>query len=156
MTNKQSDFFMYIIKCLIGVAIGFYLYRKYPEIGEWCLISIVLVLSPDRKDAMNLALIRIKANMVGAGIGLTLFFIHPMNLLMMSIGVTLTIITCRLLKLQEVTRAAAVAVIIILLHQKGQYFWDVALERAGGVLGGCLIAMLITYTFHVTIRKFKW
>jgi len=147
---------MYIIKCLIGVAIGFYLYRKYPEIGEWCLISIVLVLSPDRKDAMNLALIRIKANMVGAGIGLTLFFIHPMNLLMMSIGVTLTIITCRLLKLQEVTRAAAVAVIIILLHQKGQYFWDVALERAGGVLGGCLIAMLITYTFHVTIRKFKW
>jgi uncharacterized membrane protein YgaE (UPF0421/DUF939 family) len=156
MANKQSDFIMYIIKSLIGVAVGFYLYRKYPEIGTWCLISIVLVLSPDRKDATKLALVRIKANLVGAGIGLALFFIHPMNLLMMSIGVTLTIIVCRLLKLQEVTRAAAVAVIIILLHQKGQYFWDAALERAGEVLAGCLIAMLITYTFHVTSTKFKW
>ena len=156
MTNKQSDFFMYIIKCLIGVTIGFYLYRKYPEIGTWCLISIVMVLSPDRNDAMKLALVRIKANLVGAGIGLALFFIHPMNLLILSIGVTLTIITCRLLKIQEVTRSAAVAVVIILLHQKGQYFWDVALERAGGVLSGCLIAMMITYTFHVAITKFKW
>jgi len=156
MARKQSDFFMYIIKCLIGVTIGFYLYRKYPEIGTWCLISIVMVLSPDRNDAMKLALVRIKANLVGAGIGLALFFIHPMNLLMLSIGVTLTIITCRLLKIQEVTRSAAVAVVIILLHQKGQYFWDVALERAGGVLSGCLIAMMITYTFHVAITKFKW
>jgi len=156
MARKQSDFFMYIIKCLIGVTIGFYLYRKYPEIGTWCLISIVMVLSPDRNDAMKLALVRIKANLVGAGIGLALFFIHPMNLLILSIGVTLTIITCRLLKIQEVTRSAAVAVVIILLHQKGQYFWDVALERAGGVLSGCLIAMMITYTFHVAITKFKW
>ena len=156
MARKQSDFFMYIIKCLIGVAIGFYLYRKYPEIGTWCLISIVSVLSPDRKDAMKLALVRIEGNLVGAGIGLALFFIHPMNLLMLSLGVTLTIITCSLLKLQEVIRSAAVAVIIILLHQKGQYFWDAALERAGGVLVGCLIAMLITYTFHATSTKFKW
>jgi uncharacterized membrane protein YgaE (UPF0421/DUF939 family) len=156
MARKQSDFVMYILKCLIGVAVGFYLYRKYPEIGVWCLISIVSVLSPDRKDAMKLALVRIEGNLVGAGIGLALFFIHPMNLLMLSLGVTLTIITCSLLKLQEVTRPAAVAVIIILLHQKGQYFWDVALERAGGVLAGCLIAMMITYIFHEAITKFKW
>ena len=156
MARKQSDFVMYILKCLIGVAVGFYLYRKYPEMGTWCLISIVFVLSPDRKDAMKLALVRIEGNLVGAGIGLALFFIHPMNLLTLSLGVTLTIITCSLLKLQEVTRSAAVAVIIILLHQKGQYFWDVAFERAGGVLGGCLIAMMITYAFHVAITKFKW
>jgi uncharacterized membrane protein YgaE (UPF0421/DUF939 family) len=155
MTNKQSDFILYLIKSLIGVIIGFYLFRRFPEVGAWCLISIVLVLSPDRKDAMNLALNRIKANLVGAGIGLTLFFIHPMNLLMMSIGVLLTIIVCQLLKLQDVSRSAAVSVIIILLHQKGAYFWDVALERAGGVVGGCIIAMLITFVFHYALVKFK-
>ncbi len=156
MTNKQSDFIIYLVKCLIGVIIGFYLFRRYPEVGAWSLVSIVLVLSPDRKDAMNLAINRIKANIIGASIGLALFYIHPMNLLMMSIGVLLTIIVCQLLKLQDVSRSASVAVVIILLHQRGAYFWNVALERAGGVVGGCVMAMLITYIFHQLLVKFKW
>jgi uncharacterized membrane protein YgaE (UPF0421/DUF939 family) len=155
MTNKQSDFLRYIVKCLIGVVIGFYLYNKYPEIGAWCLISIVLVLSPDRKDAIKLALTRIKANLIGAAIGLSLFFIHPMDLLIICIGVVLAVTICQLLNLEDTGRSAAVSVIIILIHEKGPSFWNVALERAGGVVGGCVIAMLITYIFHIMLFKFK-
>jgi uncharacterized membrane protein YgaE (UPF0421/DUF939 family) len=123
--------------------------------GAWCLISILLVLAPDRKDAMTLAKTRIKANLVGATIGLIIFSIHPVNLLMICIGITLTIIACELLKLQTATRSASIAVLIITMHEPGQHFWNVALERAGGVLAGCVIGMLITLAFHTTIIRSK-
>src|SRR5206468_13035466 len=97
----------------------------------------------------------IKANLVGASIGLILFFIHPRNLLMMSIGVALAIITFEILKLQAVTRSAAVAVLIILIHEPGKYFWNVALQRAAGVVRGCIIAMLLTLVFHAFVDKAK-
>ena len=151
--NKRGLFLLYLLQCLIGVIIGFYLYRTRPELGAWCLISIILVLAPERKDALTLALNRIKANLVGAAVGLILFFIHPMNLFMMSLGVILAVVICELLKLQAVTRSAAVAVIIILMHEPGRYFYDVALERAAGVIGGCGIAMLLTFTLHTVLKK---
>lgn len=155
ITQRQRNLLLYILECVAGTAIGFYLYRFYPTLGAWALISIILVLAPDRKDAMTLAKTRIKANLVGAMIGLAIFFIHPVNLLMMCIGVTLSIIACELLKLQPATRSAAIAVLIITMHEPGKYFWDVALERGGGVLAGCVIGMLITWIFHTVLIRSK-
>ncbi|MEO8584458.1 MAG: FUSC family protein [Flavitalea sp.] len=153
MKEKAVSLILYIAECLIGTAVGFYIYRSYPTVGAWCLISIVLVLSPDRKDAMNLAMNRIKANIVGAIVGLALFFIHPINLVMICIGITVTIVACEVLKLQVATRSATIAVLIITMHEPGQYFWDVALERAGGVVSGCIIGIIITYAFHLFISR---
>ncbi|WCT13109.1 FUSC family protein [Mucilaginibacter jinjuensis] len=155
MAFKYNNLLRYIIKCLIGTAIGFYLYRLFPTLGAWCLISIILVLAPDEKDAMNLATNRIIANLIGAAIGLTLFYIHPINLFMICLGITIAIVACELLKLQTATRSAGVALLIITMHQPGQYFWDVALERAGGVLCGCIIGMIITYVFHISLLRSK-
>lgn len=155
MTQRQRSLLLYIAECVAGTAIGFYIYSVYPTIGAWCLISIILVLAPDRKDAMTLAKTRIKANLVGAAIGLIIFFIHPVNLLMICIGITSSIIACELLKLQPATRSAAIAVLIITMHESGKHFWNVALERAGGVLAGCVIGMLITWSFHAIIIRSK-
>lgn len=69
MFKKNIDLLLYVIKSLIGVAVGFIIYREFPSIGSWCLFSIILVLTPDRKDSINMALTRIKANVVGAVIG---------------------------------------------------------------------------------------
>ena len=153
LSKKLVDWLLFVLECLIGTAIGFYLYRLYPTIGAWSLISIILVLSPDRRDAMNLALNRIKANVIGASIGLILFFIHPINLLMICIGIAAAITACELLGLSTVARSAMVAVLIITMHEPGQYFWDVALERAGGVILGCIIGVLITYVFHIVVTR---
>jgi uncharacterized membrane protein YgaE (UPF0421/DUF939 family) len=152
INKKFTDKLLFIIECLIGTAIGFSLYRLYPTVGAWCLFSILLVLSPDRKDAMALATTRIKANLVGAAIGLALFYIHPINLLMVCLGIAATIIACEILNLQTAMRSATIAVLIITLHEPGQYFWDVALERAGGVILGCIIGVIITYIFHITTQ----
>ncbi len=148
MNQKQVDFLLYILKCLIGAAIGFFIYRAFPEGGAWSLVSILLVLSPEGKDAINLAEVRIKANLVGAGTGLLLFFLHPPAFFMICLGVVIVVVICELLKLQAATRSALASVVIICIHEFGQYFWQIAVERAAGVIGGCLIALLITYLVH--------
>lgn len=148
MDQKQIDFLLYVLKCLIGAIIGFIIYRAYPEGGAWSMVSILLVLSPEGKDAITLAEVRIKANLVGAGTGLLLFFIHPPALIMVCLGVVIVLVICELLKLQGATRSALASVVIICIHEAGQYFWQVAVERAAGVIGGCLIALLITYLVH--------
>ncbi len=148
MDQKQLDFLLYVLKCLIGAAVGFFIYRAFPEGGAWTLVSILLVLSPEGKDAINLAEVRIKANLVGAGTGLLLFFIHPPAFIMICLGVIIVLVICELLKLQVATRSALASVVIICIHESGKYFYQVALERAGGVVGGCLIALLITYLVH--------
>lgn len=155
ITRKQADMLLYILKSLIGTAIGFYLYRLYPTLGAWCLFSIILVLTPDRKEALTLALTRIKANLVGAVTGLTLFFIHPVNLMMICIGITAAIVICECLKLQAATRSACIAVLIITMHEPGKYFWDIAVTRAAGVIIGCLIGVAITYVFHNIHLKYS-
>ena len=155
MKIKQADLIIYIIKCLLGAGIGFAVYRNFPDTGLWCLLSIILVLAPDRKDAFTLAINRIKANLVGSSIGLILFFIHPINLFMIGIGIVAAIVVCELFKIQVATRTAIVALLIIALHEPGQYFWDIALERALGVVGGCVVGVLITYAFHIAILKYR-
>lgn len=148
MDQKQIDFLLYVLKCLIGATAGFLIYRSFPEVGAWSLISILLVLSPEGKDAINLAEVRIKANLVGAGTGLILFFLHPPAYIMVCLGVVIVLVICELLKLNVAARSALASVIIICIHETGHYFWQVAVERAIGVIGGCLIALVITYMVH--------
>lgn len=148
MDQKKIDILLYILKCLIGAVIGFFIYRAFPEGGAWSLVSILLVLSPEGKDAINLAEVRIKANLVGAGTGLILFFIHPPAFFMVCLGVVIVLVICELLKLQLAARSALASVVIICIHESGKYFYQVALERAAGVILGCLIALLITYLVH--------
>lgn len=102
---------------------------------------------------MALAMNRIKANLVGAAVGLLLFYIHPINILMISIGIITSLAICELFNLQAAARSAMVSVLIITLHQPGQYIWNVALERAGGVMTGCVIGVILTFVFHKIIAK---
>ena len=143
---------LYIVEAVIGTGIGYYLYHLYPVLGNWTLISVVLVLAPDRRDAISLAVSRIKANLVGAAVGLGLFYLHPINFPMICLGLALAIIACDVLGIQAATRTATVAILIVLLHEPGKHLWEVATERAVGVVLGCLIGVLITYTFHLLIQ----
>lgn len=154
MRKEHKDLLVFIMECLTGTVIGFILYRLYPAVGAWCLFSIILVLAPDKKDALTLALNRIKANLVGALIGLIISFFHPVNLLTICIGIASAMVVCELLKLNAVVKSAIVAILIITMHVPGEVFWDIALERAGGVMLGCIIGVVITYVFHTARAKF--
>ncbi len=70
MNERMKTLLIYAAKCVTGTALVFLL-AKWWQYNDttWCLISVLLVLSPDHKEAIPLAVNRIKANLVGAGIG---------------------------------------------------------------------------------------
>lgn len=152
LDRKHVLVLLYIVEAVIGTGIGYYLYHLYPVLGNWTLISVVLVLAPDRRDAIALAVSRIKANLVGAAVGLGLFYLHPINFPMICLGLAISIVICDALGIQAATRTATVAILIILLHEPGKHLWEIATERAVGVVLGCLIGVFITYLFHLLIR----
>ncbi len=140
---------IYIAKCVTGVLIAFLLaqllhYSDY----IWCLISIILVLSPDGTDALTLAVSRMKANLIGAGAGLIMLVLHPVSVIMVAGAVIITIVVCYFAKLENPTRSALAASIIVTLHESGKHIWDAALERVIAVLAGCLLGLVITFIYH--------
>lgn len=140
---------IYIAKCVTGVLIAFLLakllhYNDY----IWCLISIILVLSPDAKDALPQASNRIKANLAGAAAGLVMLLFHVSPEITVSGAVMITIVVCYFTKLETPTRTALAATIIVTIHESGKYIWDSALERVIAVIAGCVIGIVITFIFH--------
>jgi len=119
LRENRLYFITYALECLIGTLIGYSLYRLHPVIGAWSLLSIILVLSPDRKDALNLAINRIKANLIGSSTGLILFSFLPMGLMTICLGVFLTLVFCRFLKLEVASRTAMISVLIVTMHEPG-------------------------------------
>jgi uncharacterized membrane protein YgaE (UPF0421/DUF939 family) len=145
---------VYISKCVSGIllcsllSIFFGQWIDYP----WSLISVVLVLSPEGTDAVELALTRIKANLVGASVGVILLFSHipgPWNI---ALGAAFALFICYQLKLNAAARSTLAAVIIILLHHEGATLWSAALSRVSAVITGCVLGLIITYTFHSLIN----
>lgn len=140
---------IYIAKCVTGVLIAFLLAKLFHYNDYiWCLISIILVLSPDAKDALPQASNRIKANLIGAAAGLIMLLFHISPEITVSGSVLITIIVCYITKLEVATRTALAATIIVTIHENGKYIWDSALERVIAVVAGCVIGIIITLIFH--------
>lgn len=145
---------LYVLKCLIGLAAGYTLYRTFPQHQfYWSLISIVIVLAPDNTDSTKLAAERIAANIVGSTIGVTIFILHIPNLWLMGIGVIVTILICAQLSLLNAVRSALAALLVVMMHENQGGHWRVGLERLGCVMVGCLIALLITALFERLKKK---
>jgi len=142
--------FIYILQCIIGVCISYTLYKCFPQHQfYWSMISTILVIAPDGKGSNQLAIDRMKANILGSSIGLLLFLIHQPNLFLISIAVMLTIITGTFLKLNAALRPALSAVVIVMIHEEAQNStWHIAIERMGCVIIGCIIGLLITVAFN--------
>ena len=119
---------------------------------SWALISVLLVLSPDGKDSVTLAITRIKANVVGAAIGVLCLLIAPANMWTISLSLALTLGACYILKLDAGIRSALAASVIVMLHGSGKHLWDTALERVIAVLAGCVLGLIITFVFHFKVK----
>lgn len=142
---KKEDW-LYIIKCMIGAVICYWLYETFPQYPFfWALISVVLVVSPENDK--KLAYLRIEGNFLGSAIGLLLFFVPLPTIIILCLGVAFTIILGFLLKLHASVRTAVAANIIVLFQEKEAHNWKIALDRVGCVLVGCAIGFIITVLF---------
>ena len=150
LSLRNTKLFVYITKCVSGVLLCFLVslvvgrWVDYP----WSLISVVLVLSPEGKDALELAHTRIKANLVGASCGLLVLLTRtpgPWNIVA---AAALALWACDRLGLNNGARSTLAAVIIVLLHGE----WGAALSRVLAVFVGCLLGLGVTALFHALIR----
>ena len=150
MSPRYKSLLVYIAKCVAGIILCFYIaallknWVDYP----WLLISVVLVLSPDGTDAVELSLTRIKANLVGAAVGVIVLLLQVPSPWNIPVGAGLSLFICDQLKLNAGARSTLTAVIIILLYPEGEHLWDSALSRVIAVIVGSLLGLLITYVFH--------
>lgn len=147
-------FIEYIAKCLVGVALGYFLYYGFPQLADllyWGLLSIMLSITHD--NSSKVAHDRMKGNILGSVTGLFCFFLHsPPNFLTVCIGVVLTITLCAFLKLINVSRIALVGFMIVIIYQGVHVGWQGALYRMLSVVGGCLIGLAINQLFSILSR----
>jgi len=142
--SKQE--WLYVLKCTLGAAICYWLYEAFPQYPLfWSIISVVLVVSPENDN--KLAYIRIEGNFVGSAIGLLVYFLPLPNFILLCLGVSLTTLTGILLNLKMSVRTAVAATIIVLFQEKSAQSWDIALERVGCVVVGCIVGFIITVLF---------
>ena len=151
-----SNVCIYTVKCLVGFSIGYFLIREIPNHEmNWTLLSILLVLSPDDKDARRLAIERMKANLIGSGVGWLCYIIYKPNLYIILFGVVVTIAICHFFKLMTVTRTALATLIIVFIYEQKTATWYSAIERLLCVVGGCVIGVCITLFVAAHINFLK-
>jgi uncharacterized membrane protein YccC len=153
MSERTKSLVVFSGKCVTGTLALFIISRliQYEDIS-WSLISVMLVLTPDGKDAVPLAVTRIKANLVGAAVGLLCLLISPANMWILSLALTLTLSCCYLFRLDAGIRSSLAATVIVMLHYGGKHVWDTAIERVIAVLAGCVLGLIITFIFHANIK----
>jgi uncharacterized membrane protein YccC len=149
MNDTHKNLLLYITKCVAAVSLIYFLSSlfHYSDIG-WCLISAVLVLSPNAKEALPVALTRIAANLVGSASILLCLLGGLPNVVTLSLAYCLAITAYFLFHLMNASRTALAAVTIIMLHPTEAHLWDNSLERVLSVVTGCIGALIITLAFH--------
>ena len=155
--NKIRAFFfspilIYIIRCIIGFSIGYYLLKTFPRFDFfWALLSILLVISPEGKDSKRLSMERVKANFIGALSGIIVFSLPIELYFKILIGIAAAALICKLFNLLNVSRSAIVAIIIVLMERPDESFMA-PVERFVSVFIGCIIGLLVTISTAFMIK----
>jgi uncharacterized membrane protein YgaE (UPF0421/DUF939 family) len=157
MSNKERarSFLIYVAKCITGALLVYLVNSFIPfvDVG-WSLVSLVLILSPEGKDSLQLAFNRIKGNAIGAMVGYLCLLIAPATIWMLLIALVVTMLLCYVCHVEAGVRFALVATVIVMLR-RSPYSWDTALERIVSVAAGSLIALLSTFIFQVKFSAYN-
>lgn len=151
MSLPPRAIWIYALKCVCAGALAFaFAWLLHAPDFPWFLVSVVLVLSPDAKEALPLALTRIKANAIGAGASLLFLLLGPPGPASVCAAFGVTVLLCHAFKAMAGSRSALAAVIIVMLHEPGPggHLWAAALERLLSVAAGCVAGLLVTVAFH--------
>jgi uncharacterized membrane protein YgaE (UPF0421/DUF939 family) len=154
MDANTKNYLIYASKCVVGTIMVFIFASNYKNMS-WSLISVMLVLSPEGDDTITLALNRIKANFIGAAVGLLCLLMDSTSVWLLCLGLVVSLGICYFFKLENGARSSLSATIIVMLHEEGKHFWNTALDRVIAVVAGCLLGLVITFVFHNLFKKKK-
>jgi len=147
--SEEKGLLIYIAKCVTGCLVMFAMGQAMTWLDiSWVLISMLLVLSPDNSEAVPLAIVRVKANLLASLVTIMILLISPHPMMGICVAIAITIIGCHALNLMSGSRAALAAVIIIAMHPAGEYLWNTAAIRVFSVITGCMLALMLTFIYH--------
>jgi uncharacterized membrane protein YccC len=143
----------YILKCMIGAVICYFLYIGIPQYPfYWAIISVVLAVAPDNSN--QAAYDFIKSNLLGCAVGLGLYPIHLPGLAALCLGVGLTLVIGIGVKLTAPLRPALTALVIVTINEQRQGQW-VPVERVACVATGCVVALLVSLLVNLFVRRYS-
>lgn len=149
----NSQFIVYLLRCLIGFMIGWLLLLKFTEFDLfWALLSIILVISPEENQAKQLTIDRFKSNFLGSLSGLAVFFIQVEHVYKVILGIILTCVLCRIFSLLNVARSAIVALLIIVVEHGTEDFMTPILRFSTTAIG-CFIGLGVTLVTSAIIQE---
>jgi len=151
-TARVPAFALYAAKCVLGTAACYGLYAAFPRYPlYWSIVSVLLVLDPDEKESMRLAIARMQANVAGATVGLVaLLLFGRVGVLALCASVLATLAVCQAFGLGKATRSALAALVIVTMT--GNATWFTGLERMLCVIAGCAVAIALTALGSILTR----
>jgi uncharacterized membrane protein YgaE (UPF0421/DUF939 family) len=153
MTPQKRNTAIYIAKMTAAVLLCYLLSLWVSRVDYiWALISAVLVMSPEGKDAVDLSLIRIKGNIIGCLVGVLFLFAALENPVNIIAGAVVALFICHRFKLMAGARSTLVALIITLMQTDSVDHWGSAITRVAAVVAGCGIALFATHLVHNVFR----
>ena len=149
MPERFKSLSLYAAKCVAAAGLVFLLAELlgHAEVA-WCLVSAVLVLSPDSRETFALTLSRVGANLVGGACSLVGLLSGLPDVVAIGLTYVATIAACAAAGLTASSRVALAAVTILMLqHRPDVSLWRSVLERLVAVALGCAVALLVTIAF---------
>jgi len=159
MVSKLKTYFLqirhspavhYAVRIFIGCLIVEFITRYIGINPLWAVVSLIVVSEPQIKTAWTSFVARFLNTILGCAIGITLLLAFGLNSGLLAVGVLIaTLASIGLTKMQQGWRIGPVTVVLIMsagVTEKSTYgALQLALERTGAVIGGSIIALLVTW-----------
>jgi uncharacterized membrane protein YgaE (UPF0421/DUF939 family) len=109
----------------------------------WAVVSAVVVILPGHRASIASAVLRVIANLTGAGVGIAVASVGMPPLAELVIGLLAVALVCRLLAIDAAARSASVSLIVVLLRDPSGVRGS-SETRVLQVMLGCGVALVVT------------
>lgn len=129
-------------------------HRAGGTVGMWAAVSAILVLQPGVHESLAASLVRVLANLIGAGTGVIVSMVFPdvPAAAAVSLSLVVVILLCELLRLDRGLRSACASLLIVMLSPDPALLHCGA-QRAVAVIVGCGIALLLQLMFYWAVEQ---
>jgi uncharacterized membrane protein YccC len=121
--------------------------------GMWAAVSAVLVLQPGFRQSLAASVIRVIANLLGAGIAVVVGLAVASRPAAVGLSLVLIILVCEFAKLDAGVRSACASVLIVSVGAGDIY--GRGLERATAVAIGCGMALALQVLLQPALEQFR-
>lgn len=145
----------YALRALSAAMLALLLGRLlHLESSLWAVVSAVVVIMPTNDASVTSALLRVIANVVGAGAGAAIAALHLGVPAGLAAGILLVSALCSLLAIDGAVRSANVALVIVLVRNPDSVMGSSEV-RVAQVLLGCACALAVTIVAAAIERRIR-